>query len=198
MKVQKKEPLISTFVIIITMMTLMGMFGLLCQWLLRDCILWTCAPPRSFAILGLDISLELFPDDAGSGVFSQPSELNGAIEAASKSIGWDGGRAYYLVQRFSTENRADNEFESIIPNTVDYLSYQTRDIKDLSADGSVIQCGNMVFGPYRCYFIGRYQEYVILFFADIDISMAEEDFRQIVHVIDNQITCKLNENCVLE
>ena len=155
----------------------------------RSCIFLNCVSERSFNVLDLGLTSELFPNEAVVNPIARPSTSEGAFESGSTTVYWrqGNGLATYKIWRFRKEQEASERFqaesrEMIYTENKD-LIYQSS-IADEFAGG----CGRSEnFNGYRCNFAARYQEYVVNFHSIIDQEMSIEAFNEVIIFIDEQM-----------
>ncbi|MCA9949997.1 MAG: hypothetical protein KDE48_10140 [Anaerolineales bacterium] len=162
------------------------------QLLLNGCIFWNCAPDRSFSVLDLDLPDSLFPESAEILPLSTLSELDGAIEAGANTVYWNEyqGRSVYDVRRYGTEKSASDFYIREVKNIVARYGEIPIDYTSQNADEYFTTCGYSDTG-HRCWFVGRYQEFVIVFVVSINGEMSVDRFKEIVKYIDKQISDNL-------
>ncbi len=163
------------------------------QLFFRGCILWSCAPPRTFSVFDLSLPTHLFPNESVINAMTQPSELLGAAEAANMTVYWNegSGLAVYDVQRFATEPRAVHVYQALTEDLLVFSEHDPIEFSSQLADNYSLVCGPSEFGGYRCWFISRYAEYVLSLNATIDEKMSFEQFEHIVLHIDEQMKNRL-------
>jgi hypothetical protein len=161
------------------------------------CLLWDCAPQRSFKVLDLNLPDDLFPRGAIINSLYPLSEGERTTENGSKTVYWDGGwgLAGYIVLRYPSAKRATEAFSQEKRFYTDRNSKRpwqkpsALNFVSSTADEFFLGCGYRM--EYRCGMTARYAEYVISFDATIDSQMTHERFETIVTFIDNQISAKL-------
>jgi hypothetical protein len=165
--------------------------------LFTDCTsMFDCPPERAFEVLGLDIPARFFPHTDRVGGFSIIHDSPQTIEDGIMSAHWDEGNsaAIYIVERFSTEEGAQERFYS----TVNSIILPMRGRVNLSFESErakIIRfsCGDDENFGYRCIFVAQYDEYCVFFNSNIDDEMTFLEYRDIVIYIDRQITQKMAE-----
>jgi hypothetical protein len=153
------------------------------------CFLWNCAPSRSFSVYDLDIPDSYYPDNASIHSIKPPSELAGAIEAGHKTVYWDDlrGLAVYHVDRFGSESRASENFLRDQKYIQNRYGKNVLEITDVDANEYFAICGYSQTYDYRCWFLARYEEYVIMYNATVYNTLPEETFIETILFIDKQI-----------
>lgn len=167
------------------------------QVVIYGCLLWDCAPPRSFRVLDLDLPTDLFPHGAIINSLHPLSEGEGTTDNGIKSVYWGvgAGRAIYIVSRFPSARQAAEKFPLEKRSFSDSESkrpwQQPPALTFVSpkADEFFLGCG--YWSEYHCGMVARYAEYVVHFNAIIDSDMTHEGFEKIVAFIDNQISNRL-------
>lgn len=122
------------------------------------------------------------------------------LESADQSASYlDSGLFQVVIRYFSSENAAteyDDRKKSIFASNEVVGLWETPQILDLgnlSADRLEIACGNVISFGRRCYMIGQYEEYYVLFRADIfSKGITHELFRDAVLRIDDEMSSCLN------
>jgi hypothetical protein len=162
------------------------------------CLLWDCAPQRSFRVSELDLPDDLYPRGAIINSLYPLSEGEGTTENGSKTVYWNegaGGRAIYIVLRYPSARQAAGIFpleQKIFADKESKKPWQRPSALTFispKADEFFLGCG--YWSEYRCGMIARYAEYIVHFNAIIDSEMAHDDFQKIVVFIDKQISAKL-------
>lgn len=158
------------------------------------CLLWECAPQRSFKALDLDLPAHFFPREATVNSLRPLSDGEGTTDNGVKSIYWapGSGGALYIIFRLPSARQAHEMFQT---NKEVYADSESKEpwqrpaaltFTSPKADEFFVGCG--VWHEYRCGMIARYAEYVVEFNATIDRAMTHENFEKIVKFIDNQIS----------
>ncbi len=184
-------------ILILILLTSLITCATLFQVVIHGCLLWDCAPQRSFRVLDLDLPADLFPQGAIVNSLYPLSEGEGTTENGGKSVYWgkDWGRAIYIIWRYPSVRQAAEIFpmekKSFAdsgskrpwqrPSALTFVSPQ--------ADEFFLGCG--YWSVYRCGMVARYAEYVVHFNAIIDSEMTYEKFEKIAAFIDNQISTRL-------
>lgn len=176
----------------------------------RDCLLWDCAPIRSFRALDLVLPARFFPDNI---VYERPRILenhrNQNYQTSYQNIDWGHENciacyAYYTFTRYTSNKRSAIEFAL----TKRFLFLVYPDIKSRLlkpkqstyispfADESFVACAAMgkSFGDHtHCKFIVRYQEFVLELTVVIAQGMTFKTFQEIVINLDEQIAAFFDE-----
>lgn len=149
-------------------------------------------------------NLLLEPDDYPSGTII--NDINSPIdekpnESASRTANFNSDAIGQIVIRFSSTDRTSEEYQlhqkSIFENDEVIGSWDTPSVflemPDLSANSQEIACGNVRSFGNRCFMIGQYEEYFVLFSADIsDAGVTHELFRDLVLKIDKKMSSCLD------
>lgn len=155
------------------------------------CLLWTCAPARSFLIADLALPYDLFPANAYGSAFGPHRDSLGALETAYMTVFWrEGNTTYtsiYNVYRFGSEFQATRFLQrSLQDNT--FIDKSNIQFQSSIADEYSAGCGYSIFGGgYSCMFRGRYEEFVISFFMTPSKGMSFNEFEQAIIFIDEQM-----------
>jgi hypothetical protein len=159
------------------------------QALMKGCILWSCAPPRHFTVFDPELPISLFPDDSIQNSLHPLSELSGAQEASISNTYWNEGKglAVYNIDRFSTDHRARQRFNTLVQMSEIPLKANIARPHSVS-DEFMTGCGYSEFGGDACMIIARYDEFVLSFVAYIDREMTVERFQRIATYIDEEMT----------
>lgn len=122
----------------------------------------------------------------------QPSELDLAKSKGAMDIFWreGNGKATYIVWQFKAMNQASRFYQ-----TAPRISHYKDIAMDLTANEYTIGCGFSEFSGYICELDARCMEFVFYFNVTISDDMTQEDFKEAVRFIDNQIKEKLS-GCV--
>jgi hypothetical protein len=169
------------------------------QLLWAGCIWWECAPSRSFDVLDLGLSADLFPANAVEHPIHLSDDDDPTTRRSSfQSFYWDGGNAIaiYSVDTYASNRSAQKNFElhknsffsdwgdtKILWSRPEELTYTSP-----LADNFFVACGTLIRNDYRCAMIARYQEFVVFSNATISEDMTYEDFQTIVIEIDEKIS----------
>lgn len=170
------------------------------QYLSNRCFWWECAPERAFHVSDWEIPLSLFPEGSTTDHLNIPTDNDfGEIEGVFQDIYLGLDRiAYYDIYRFPRIKEAILEFEDNKKGMVDRDTGEIWKEPDnllfssTTADNSYVACGywNQL---YRCKMTAQYQEYIILFNADINEQMTFEHFEKVILYLDEQISKRLYE-----
>lgn len=163
------------------------------QLLSRHCLLWTCAPTRSFGVHDLELSMSLFPEEATVTPFRRPTDLQGAVDSAIMTVFWEEGNglAVYNVWQYGTENQASGLYQAQLRDS-DYAEQYNLFFVSSVADEYSKGCGFSEFGGYRCDVKARYGEFVLSFNATIDEHLPVERFEELVASMDKQMAERLS------
>ena len=163
------------------------------------CYVLVTPPPRECPIENLTLDEEPFPPGAIAGKILSP--LPGApiprtsLESAGRTINYEyKGGANHDIYRYKSEGRAAQEFKRRkelefstrqwrgpweIPNTLKYRSP--------IANRYYVACG-MQNNVYMCKMIAQYEEYFVLFSADmLPAAMTFEDLEHVLRAIDERM-----------
>lgn len=164
---------------------------------INGCLLWTCAPHRWFGIKEMSIPSQLLPNEAYSSGMIEPSEPEGSTEAGIQTIHWANGNglANYSMWRFSTGEKAEQFYERSTNLSESGGSTSIFEFSSIYADEFDIQCGESLFGGYRCLFTARYMEYAVIFSSVMDQNMPNERYEGIIRFIDSEFSCRLYQIC---
>ncbi len=190
-------------ILVILALSLIGLCliscGLVYQLLIQQCVLWTCAPSRSFTIYDLTSPDDLYPPNAIINPMLSTPESPG-VDSGVLSIYWEENKSIYksifTVNRFGTVDRAIKYFDTVkIKRSQDsYRPHPDVTFKSQFANDYEIGCGiSSLGGEYECDVDARYEEFVISFNASITGQMSEKMFEEIVIFIDKQFETYLSE-----
>lgn len=168
------------------------------KWFVNGCILWSCAPERSFEAEDILIPASYFPEGSDVGVLTKDRGIIYADEYFQGSS-WDGGFSYFEIMKWANKRRAASFFESRERN----IKFTSLDIpagkvypapfyEAKGADQFKIKCGYFA-GDLQCKFLSRYEEYYLYYQSSIDSEMQPEDFIEIVKYIDENMTYLLEK-----
>lgn len=165
------------------------------QLLAKRCLLWTCVPDRSFALLDLEVPLHFFPENAEWYPMRNLSREELAIESGIMSVYWNENSVrhsfLFTANRFGTEFQATRSYESSVYYWNRGMFYDHPDLTFQSqmANEYLLGCGVSTFGGMsQCRYLARYQEYVLAISAGISDAMTVSQFEQIVVHIDMMMT----------
>lgn len=189
--------------LVITILILLGIClsscGVIYQLLVRQCILWTCAPSRAFTIYDLGLPADLYPANAIINPMIATSESPG-IDSGVLSIYWEENQTTYksilAVNRFGTISKAVKYFDTVRTwrNQGSYQSHPDITYGSQTANEYEIGCGiSSLGGEYVCDLDARYEEFVISFNTSITGQMPEKTFEEIVIFLDEQFKTYLSE-----
>jgi hypothetical protein len=189
----KRRVAILILILLTSLLTCAALF----QVIIYGCLLWDCAPKRSFKVLDLDLPDNLYPQGSIVNSLYPLSEGEGTTENGSKTVYWNGGwgRAIYIIWRYPSARQAAKMFPLEKKGFADTGSKKpwqrpsTLTFVSRKADDFFLGCG--YWSEYHCGMVARYAEYIVHFNAIIDSEMAHDDFQKIVVFIDNQISAKL-------
>ena len=173
------------------------LFVVSCQYFLKGCFWWNCAPERDFRVLDWELPSDLFPKDARLSSLAPSSEGAEEVERGSQVIFWNksNGEALYSIKRYSTINDAIRNYEHLAKeenakkNNFGLDFAQGQIYRSKTADNFLIVCVNQE--RESCNMIARYQEYTIRFYSDIDDNMTYSDYENVLDYIDEQISGRL-------
>lgn len=173
--------------------------GIAYQLLTQQCILWTCAPSRTFTIYDLTLPTDLYPTNAIINPMISSPESPGA-DSGVLNIYWEeSGRLYrsiFTINRFGTEDRAIKYFDTVntIRSQTSYHSHPDVTFHSQIADDFEIGCGiSRLGGEYLCDVDARYEEFVISLNASMSGQMDQKTFQEIVVYVDKQFEKYLSE-----
>lgn len=181
--VRKRWPLIAAFIILAVVFTCMASY----QLVFRRCLLWTCAPKRTFTVADLALPGPYFPRDALVSSMVPLSESFGALESTNMTISWNGGRGrtVYNVRRFATERQA-SRFYAYYSSVDPYPDYPELSFTSDFADEYKVGCGYSEFGGFRCHLDARYEEFVVALNVTIDSEMSLKQFEDVAFYVDER------------
>ncbi|MCP4419296.1 MAG: hypothetical protein GY805_22000 [Chloroflexi bacterium] len=173
--------------------------GLIYQLLTQQCILWTCAPSRTFTIYDLILPADLYPSNAIINSMISFPESPGA-DSGVLNIYWEENESIYksifTVNKFGTIDRAVNYFDTVIirRSRDSYRSHPDITYRSQIANEYEIGCGiSSLGGEYECDLDARYEEFVISLNASITEQMPEKRFQEIVISLDRQFEIYLTQ-----
>lgn len=192
---------------ITTLILVIGFCLIMCivswQLLWAGCFWWECAPNRSFDILDLGLSADLFPADA----VEQPIHLSDDDDPATKlssfqKFSWNDGSeiANYSIDTYASNRSAQKNFE--LHNNSFFSEYwgntkilwskpEELTFTSTLADDFYVSCGTLYIDDYRCGMIAQYQEFVVFFNASISDSMSYRNFQRIIINIDEKFSSSI-------
>jgi hypothetical protein len=190
-------------VIGILVASLAGIFllscGLIYQLIVQNCVLWTCAPSRTFTIYDLILPVDIYPPNSIVNPMLSVSETS-AAEQGVLSIFWNENEQLYksifIIRRFGNEDKAI-EYFTVVRTRRSRDSYHPHpDIiyRSQIANEFEIGCGvSHLGGEYECNVDARYEEFVVSLNASITGQMSEKDFEELVISLDKQFEAYLSE-----
>ena len=163
------------------------------QFLINGCLWWECLPSRDFSVFDLNLPHYLFPDDAEiEDLHRVRNDL--AEDPVIALAHWEEGAASYSIRSFSTFSKAIEEYQFQVDSNIFTGSLESREkvlnileYRSKLADESKVRCG-YVLSDFRCLYIARYQEYVIVFSSTIEPDgMPVNKYLDVLSFIDEKI-----------
>ena len=165
------------------------------QLLLKRCILWTCAPQRSFSIIDLSIPSGFFPEGATVGQMGYKHENEGALTSSSMNANWEKGMgvAGYAIWQFGSSQSVDPFWKRLIYTAREFDDCLKVKYRSPYADKFAVRCGIIKYsGGYSAGLYAQYGEFAVGFGTIIDDQMSLEDFEKIIIYIDEDFASRLN------
>ncbi len=149
--------------------------------------LWNCAPKRTFTTEEFVLPKSYFPGDA---VFSKLVGIREDIQSiysVNAVVYWDDSTALYEIRRLPTERVANNEYKKL-SLSLGKLIGKKQELSSFSssvANEYQVICIETSNNKTRCDFLARYEEFRILFSADVGPKdMTEDNYLGVLTHID--------------